>query len=95
MILTDQETDNPFLTLARQVEVNTNAWKGVSAAGVSWSFDAEASAVSDDSVTLAQPSVTVFMARGFIPYSIEIGEDWPGFQAEMARLLAEGYDELL
>lgn len=95
VILTDQETNNPFLTIARQVNVNTNAWKGVSAAGVSWSFDAEAAAVSDDSITIAQPSVTVFTARGFIPYSIEIGEDWPGFQSEMARLLAEGYDELL
>lgn len=95
VILTDQETDNPFLSIARQVNVNTNAWKGVSAAGVSWSFDTEGSAVSDDSVTIAQPSVTVYTARGFIPYSIEIGEDWPGFQAEMARLLAEGYDELL
>jgi HK97 family phage major capsid protein len=95
VILTDQETDNPFLTLARQEQVNTNAWKGVSAAGVSWSFDAEAATVSDDSITIAQPSVTVFTARGFIPYSLEIGEDWPGFQAEMARLLSLGYDELL
>lgn len=95
VILTDQETDNPFLTIARQVTVNTNAWKGVSAAGVSWSFDTEAGTVSDDAVTIAQPSVTIFTARGFIPYSIEIGEDWPGFQSEMARLLGAGYDELL
>jgi HK97 family phage major capsid protein len=95
VILTDQESGNPFLQIARQVDVNTNAWKGVSAAGVSWSFDSEASEVSDDSITLAQPSVTVFQARGFIPYSIEVGEDWPGFGSEMARLLAIGYDELL
>jgi HK97 family phage major capsid protein len=95
VILTDQETENPFLAYARTVDVNTNAWKGISAAGVSWSFDSEGTAVSDDSITIAQPSVTVFMARGFIPYSIEIGEDWPGFQAEMGRLLGIGYDELL
>jgi HK97 family phage major capsid protein len=95
VILTDQETDNPFLTIARQVEISTNAWKGISAAGVSWSFDAEGAAVSDDSVALAQPTVTAFTARGFIPYSIEVGDDWPGFQAEMGRLLGEGYDELL
>ena len=96
-ILTDAETDNPFLNpgVARQVQVTTNKWQGVSGAAVSWSFDAEAAAVSDDSVTIAQPSVDVFTARGFIPYSIEIGEDWPGFQAEMARLLSAGYDELL
>ncbi len=96
VILADQESSNPFLNIARTVDIQTNAWKGVSSAGVSWSFDAEASAVSDDSLTsLVQPTVTVFMARGFVPYSIEVSEDWPGFQAEMARLLAVGYDELL
>lgn len=95
IIMTAQGSGNPFLELARQVTVNTNAWKGVSSAGVSWSFDAEASAVSDDSPTLAQPSVTVFMARGFIPYSIEVGMDYPDFANQMATLLATGYDELL
>lgn len=95
IIMTAQGSDNPFLTIARQVDVNTNAWKGVSSAGVTWSFDAENAEVSDDAATIAQPSVTVHMARGFIPYSIEIGEDWPGFAAEMSTLLAEGYDELL
>jgi len=95
IIMTAQGSGNPFLTLARQVDVNTNKWKGVSSAGVSWSFDAEAAAVSDDSPTLAQPSVDVFMARGFIPYSIEVGQDYPGFASEMSNLLTEGYNELL
>lgn len=95
IIMTAQGTDNPFLELCRQVDVNTNAWKGVSSAGVSWSFDAEGSAVSDDSPTLAQPVVNVYMARGFLPYSIELGQDYPGFADEMATLLSAGYDELL
>lgn len=95
VILTDQELDNPFLRIANIVDITTNAWKGVSAAGVSWSFDAEAAEVSDDSITLAQPTVTAYTARGFIPFSIEVSQDWPGFQAEMARLLAFGYDDLL
>jgi HK97 family phage major capsid protein len=96
LLLTNQESPNPFLQIARQVEVNTSSWKGVSSAGVSWSFDQEAAEVSDDSLTsITQPSVTVFMARGFVPFSIEISEDWPGFQSEMARVLMAGYDELL
>ncbi len=95
VILTDQELENPFLQISSVVDVNTNTWKGVSAAGVAWSFDAEYAEVSDDSITLAQPSVSVNMARGFIPFSIEVGQDWPGFQAEMAGLLANGYDDLL
>jgi HK97 family phage major capsid protein len=95
IIMTAQGSGNPFLQIARQVDVNTNAWKGVNSAGVTWSFDAENVEVSDDSPTLAQPSVTVFMARGFIPYSIEVGQDYPGFASEMSTLLSEGYDELL
>jgi len=95
IIMTAQGSGNPFLTLARQVDAKTNKWKGVGSAGVSWSFDAEASAVSDDSPAIAQPSVDVFMARGFIPYSIEVGQDYPGFASEMSTLLTEGYNELL
>ncbi len=95
IIMTAQGSGNPFLQIARQVDVNTNAWKGVNSAGVSWSFDAENVEVSDDSPTLAQPTVNVFMARGFIPYSIEVGQDYPSFASEMSTLLSEGYDELL
>jgi HK97 family phage major capsid protein len=95
VIMTAQGSGNPFLQIAKQTDVNTNTWKGVSSAGVTWSFDAENAEVSDDAPTIAQPTVNVNMARGFIPYSIEISEDWPGFAAEMSSLLAEGYDELL
>lgn len=95
IIMTAQGSGNPFLSISRQININTNVWKGVSSAGVSWSFDSEAAAVSDDSPTLAQPIVTVFMARGFIPYSIEVGMDYQGFASEMQGLLAAGYDELL
>lgn len=95
IILTEQGDANPFLQVAKQVNVNTNIWKGVSSAGVSWSFDTEGAEVSDDSPTLLQPSVTVHTARGFIPFSIEVGQDYPGFADEMATLLASGYDDLL
>ena len=95
IILTAQESDNPFLTLARQVTINTNEWKGVSSAGVTWAFQTEAAETTDNSPTLAQPTVRVHMARGLIPYSIEVGQDYPSFASEMAGLLAAGYDELL
>jgi HK97 family phage major capsid protein len=67
----------------------------VSSAGVTWAFQTEAAATTDNSPTLAQPTVLVHMARGFIPYSIEVGMDYPGFASEMSTLLAQGYDELL
>jgi HK97 family phage major capsid protein len=95
IILTAQESGNPFLAIARQVTVNTNQWKGVSSAGVTWAFQTEAAVTTDNSPVLAQPAVLVHMARGFIPYSIEVGMDYPGFASEMSTLLAQGYDELL
>ena len=95
IILTSGAADAPILNLARIVTVTPDAWKGVSSAGVSWSYDAEASEVSDDAPTLAQPSIDIYTARGFIPYSIEVGQDYPGFAEEMRRLLDEGYVNLV
>jgi HK97 family phage major capsid protein len=95
IILTSGAADAPILNLARIVTITTDNWKGVSSAGVSWSYDAEASEVSDDSPTLAQPTIDVYSARGFIPYSIEVGQDYPGFATEMRRLLDQGYIDLV
>lgn len=95
IILTEQGHPNPFLDMARVETITTDAWRGVNSAGVTWSFDGEATEVSDDSPTLAQPVVTAHKAQGFIPYSIEVGQDYPGFADEMQMLLAEGYNELL
>jgi HK97 family phage major capsid protein len=95
IILTAQGHPNDFLQIARVEVITNDEWRGVSSAGVTWSFDPEATAVSDDSPTLAQPTVPAHKAQGFIPYSIEIGMDYPGFATEMSRLLASGYSELL
>lgn len=94
IILTAQGSLNPFRRIARVITITTDEWKGVSSTGVSWSIDAEATAVSNDAPTLAQPTVTTGTARGFIPYSIEVGMDYPSFAQEMSTLLMEGYDEL-
>jgi len=95
IVLDAQGSSNPFFQISRVETITTDTWKGVSSAGVSWSFDAESAEVSNDQPTLAQPSVAVHKAQGFIPYSIEVGMDYPGFAAEMNGLLASGYSELL
>jgi HK97 family phage major capsid protein len=38
--------------------------------------------------------VQVEKAQAFIPFSIEVGEDWPGMRDELARLLADSKDTL-
>jgi len=95
IILTSGAAAAPVLDLARVVTITTDEWKGVSSAGVSFSYDSEGAEVSDDAPTLAQPTVPVYTARGFIPYSVEVGDDYPAFAAEMRRLLDQGYIDLV
>jgi HK97 family phage major capsid protein len=95
IILSSGAADAPLLSISRVVTITTDEWKGVSSAGVTWSYDAEATEVSDDSPTLAQPNVVTYKAAGFIPYSLEVGMDYPGFADEMRRLLDAGYVDLV
>ncbi|RBQ21607.1 phage major capsid protein [Spongiactinospora rosea] len=95
IILTAQGSPNDILNLARVETITNDEWKGVTSAGVSWSFDPESAEVSDDSPTLAQPTVPTHKAQGYLPYTIEVGMDYPGFATEMNALLDEGYRELL
>jgi HK97 family phage major capsid protein len=95
IILTSGAADAPILNISRVVTITTDEWKGVSSAGVQWSYDAEAAAVSDDAPTLAQPNIVTYKAAGFIPYSLEVGMDYPGFAEEMRRLLDAGYVDLV
>lgn len=94
IILTAQGSMNPFRRLARVETITTDAWNGVSSAGVTWAYSTEGAAYTDNAPTLAQPTVPVHEAKGFIPFSIRVSQDYPGFAEEMSRLLMEGYDEL-
>ena len=95
IILTAQGHPNDILGLARVETITTDAWKGVSSAGVTWKFRDEATATTDGSPKLAQPVVNTHKCDGYIPYSIEVGMDYPSFASEMEGLLASGYAELL
>jgi predicted phage gp36 major capsid-like protein len=58
---------NPIRQVARVIQITTREWKGVSSEGITASDDAEAAEVSDDSPTLAQPTITTAMGRAFVP----------------------------
>lgn len=94
IILSSDGGINPFRQIARIEQINVDTWQGVSSAGVTASFDSELAEVSDDSMTLAQPSVSTEMARAFVPFSIEVGMDYPGFAGEVAKAIADSKDVL-
>jgi HK97 family phage major capsid protein len=94
IILTSSGVINPVRQFARIETITGNHWIGVSSAGVTASYSAEATEASDDAPTLAQPAADVEKAQAFIPFSIEIGGDWGSLQSEMARLLQDAKDTL-
>jgi HK97 family phage major capsid protein len=83
-----------FRQACRTVVATSNVWHGVSSADVTASWDAEAAEVSDDSPTLAGPTIQIFSGRGFIPFSFEVGMDAVNFAQEMGVLLADAKTNL-
>lgn len=80
--------------VARQVIATGDTWNGVTSAAISWSWDAEAAEVSDDSPTFAQPSIPIYKAAGFVPISIEGLQDMANVTEEVGKLFAEGQQDL-
>lgn len=94
VIITANGSNNEIRRISRNVVATGNKWNGISSGLVSWSWDAEAAEVSDDAPTFAQPGIDVFMARGFVPISIEALEDEVNVTANVAELLAGGREVL-
>lgn len=94
IILTSDGSRNDIRQAARQVVATGDVWHGVSAGAVSWGYRAEAAEAGDDSPTLAQPTVPIYTADGFVPISMEALADASNIAAEVGALLAQGKDDL-
>lgn len=89
LILNDNGSVSPIRQLATVRTVVTDQLRTINSTAVSASYDGEATEVSDDTPTWATTDISVHMARAFIPHSIEIGMDYPGFTQDVAMLLAD------
>jgi HK97 family phage major capsid protein len=94
VIVTSNGSRSDIRQIARTVVATGDVWNGVSAANVSWSWDAEASEVSDDAPAFAQPSIPNYTARGFVPISMEALEDEQNVTQAVGELLAGGKMDL-
>jgi HK97 family phage major capsid protein len=95
LIPTSNYVVNPTRALARVVTISgANTWQGVTSPTVTASYVAEATEATDNAPTLVQPTATVNKAHSFVPFSIEISEDWEAIQGEMAMMIQQGKDEL-
>lgn len=91
---TSNGTVNPIRDIARVESMTVDEWRGITSAGITAAYEAEATEVADNTPTLAQPTVSAEKAHAFVPFSIEVGQDWGGLQEQMALLLQEAKDDL-
>jgi HK97 family phage major capsid protein len=94
IILSGTGVANPIRSIARVETISTNTWRGVSSDGVVAAFAAEATEASDNSPTLVQPVLTTAKAQCFVPYSIEVGQDWATLEHELTRLFTDAKNVL-
>ena len=71
---------NPIREISRATAISVDEWRGVSSAGVTASFAAEATETTDNAPMLAQPTISTEKAQAFVPFSIEVGMDWPSLR---------------
>jgi HK97 family phage major capsid protein len=94
VIVTNNGVANPLRAMARNVSITGMTWQGISSDGVTASYDAELAEVSDDSPTFAAPTATVAAARAFVPFSIELDQDWGNLRTELTRMFVDSKDTL-
>jgi HK97 family phage major capsid protein len=85
---------NPIRRLARVRTTMTDNWQGVTSAGVVASWDAEASEVSDDTPTLAQPAIAIKHPRAFVPFSMDAGDDFERLLLDLTDEMSRAKDRL-
>lgn len=83
---------NPYRRISRVIQIATTTWQGITSAGVTATRRSEADEAADNAPTLAQPSVTPQRVDVFVPFSIEIGQDWQSMQSDLAVLIQDAKD---
>lgn len=94
IIDTGSGSSNPFRMISRVEQITTDTWNGVSSAGVTATFAAEAAEAGDNAPTLAQPSITTRKAHAFVPFSVEIGGDWASIDSDVRAMFQTAKDDL-
>ena len=94
MLISSAGSINPLRAISRVVATSGDQWSGITSAGVTAEWIAEGAQVSDASPTLGQPTIPVYKADAFVPFSFEIAMDGILFMDELSKLLTDGYNHL-
>jgi HK97 family phage major capsid protein len=95
IILTNDGSSNVIRGISRVVTLTEgNVWNGVTSAGVTASFDAALTEVSDDSPTFGNAQISIHKAQAFVQAAIEAFEDINSLASDVLMLFADAKDRL-
>jgi HK97 family phage major capsid protein len=95
IMLTSAGSINPLRQISRVEQIVSDTWQGVTSAGATAEWKAEAAQAADASPTLAGPAIPVHFGDAFVPYSFEVSMDSAGnFLAELQKVLVDAADQL-
>ncbi len=90
IVLTNDGTENEIRQISGQVSITTDQWDGVTSAGVTAGYAAEATEASDNSPTFVAPTIRPERAQAYIIGSFEMIAD-TGFD-EVGMLFMDAFD---
>lgn len=90
--LTSNGAINPLRQISRVEQIVGKEWLGVTSTGITVTRGSESTVVGDGTPTLVQPGVAPERVQGFVPFTVEVEQDWSGLLAEIAAMLADAKD---
>lgn len=96
MIITGTGSINPMRRLANVKNIGPafGGWYGATAAQVTAAWTAEGSAAPDNTPTVTQPNIPVYMAEAFVAVSFQGIEDIADIASDVAMLFSDARDNL-
>ena len=97
VILTNSGSSNALRAVSRVVTLTRpgdNTWNGVTSAGVTASFDATLTEVSDDTPTFGNAPIQTHKAQAFVQAAFEAEDDIAGLATEILMMFADAKDRL-
>jgi HK97 family phage major capsid protein len=94
IVLTSAGSNNSLRAVSRVVQTTSDHWSGITSAGATSEWVAEAQEVADGSPTIANPIVPVHKYDVFVPFSIELEQDGLGFLRELQQVMADSVLQL-
>lgn len=96
LIITGAGSVNPFRRISRIIPIGPafGGWYGATAAQVTAAWTGEASAAPDNTPTLTQPNIPVYMGEAFVPVSFQAFDDISNLAQDVLALISDAKDNL-